>query len=152
MSRVKNVYLNDFVTNQFPLEKFKEMIIAYLNIVESFQLILGDKDYNINITQRYEMRLSSTRKPSNSKIESFIINKYDNKEKMEDCILKYPIAFNNLNDSSNNLEDELIKYIIELRKNARSEKNFELSDKIRDHLLSLGVTLKDSREGTTYEK
>lgn len=59
---------------------------------------------------------------------------------------------NNLNDSSNNLEDELIKYIIELRKNARSEKNFELSDKIRDHLLSLGVTLKDSREGTTYEK
>lgn len=108
MSRVKNVYLNDFVTNQFPVEKFKEMIIAYLNIVESFQLILDDKDYNINITQKYEMRLSSTRKPTNSKVESFIINKYDNKEKMEDCILKYPIAFNNLNDMERKVFTESI--------------------------------------------
>lgn len=108
MSRVKNVYLNDFVTNQFPVEKFKEMIIAYLNIVESFQLILDDKDYNINITQKYEMRLSSTRKPANSKVESFIINKYDNKEKMEDCILKYPIAFNNLNDMERKVFTESI--------------------------------------------
>lgn len=130
MSRVKNVYLNDFVTNQFPLEKFKEMIIAYLNIVESFQLILGDKDYNINITQRYEMRLSSTRKPSNSKIESFIISKYDNKEKMEDCILKYPIAFNNLNDMERKVFTESI---------LNNKKDIEVIDElgIYSNLLSL---------------
>lgn len=62
------------------------------------------------------------------------------------------VEFNSNSNSSNNLEDDLIEYIIELRKNARSEKNFELSDQIRDHLLDLGVTLKDGREGTTYEK
>ena len=49
-------------------------------------------------------------------------------------------------------EDELIKYIIELRNKARSEKRFDLSDEIRDSLLKIGITLKDGREGTTYEK
>lgn len=108
MCKNKTEYLNNFVTSQFPIEKFREMIIAYLNIIESFQLILDDKNYNINITQRYEMRLSSTRRPSHSKLESFIINKYDNKEKMEDCILKYPIAFNNLSDMERKVFTESI--------------------------------------------
>lgn len=108
MCRVKNVYLGDFVTSQFPIEKFKNMISAYLNIVDSFQLILSDKDYYINITPRYEMRISSNRKPTTSKIESFIINKYDNREKMEDFILKYPIAFNSLNEMERKVFTESI--------------------------------------------
>ncbi len=56
------------------------------------------------------------------------------------------------NNNSDSKEDELIKYIIELRNNARSEKRFDISDNIRDSLLKMGITLKDSREGTTYEK
>ncbi len=57
-------------------------------------------------------------------------------------------------DSSNenSHEDDLIKYIIELRKEARDEKRFDVSDNIRDRLQEMGITLKDSREGTTYEK
>ena len=49
-------------------------------------------------------------------------------------------------------EDELMKLIIELRKQARDEKRYDLSDEIRDKLSEIGITLKDSREGTTYEK
>lgn len=50
------------------------------------------------------------------------------------------------------LDDKLINYIISLRKQARDEKRYDLSDQIRDNLSELGITLKDSREGTTYEK
>jgi cysteinyl-tRNA synthetase len=50
------------------------------------------------------------------------------------------------------LEDELIKYIIELRNNARSEKRFDISDNIRDNLSKMGITLKDGKDGTSYEK
>ena len=50
------------------------------------------------------------------------------------------------------LDDKLINYIISLRKQVRDEKRYDLSDQIRDNLSNLGITLKDSREGTTYEK
>jgi cysteinyl-tRNA synthetase len=45
----------------------------------------------------------------------------------------------------------LIELLIEIRKDARSNKNFELSDKIRDDLKVLGVQLMDGKDGTTFE-
>jgi cysteinyl-tRNA synthetase len=43
--------------------------------------------------------------------------------------------------------DGVIKVLIELRKKARQEKNFALSDKIRDDLKSIGVQLMDGKGG-----
>jgi len=45
------------------------------------------------------------------------------------------------------LLDGTIQVLIELRKKARSDKNFALSDKIRDDLKSIGVQLKDGKDG-----
>jgi cysteinyl-tRNA synthetase len=50
------------------------------------------------------------------------------------------------------IEKELIELLIRLRNDARKEKNFALSDKIRDGLKELGIELKDSKDGTTYKK
>ena len=41
--------------------------------------------------------------------------------------------------------------VIEARKNARAEKNWEIADKIRIALDNAGIILKDSKEGTTWE-
>ena len=49
------------------------------------------------------------------------------------------------------LADEMIRTMIEKRKEAKSNKDFALADKIRDELLSKGIVLKDTREGTTFE-
>ena len=43
-----------------------------------------------------------------------------------------------------------VEILINLRKEARQNKDFALSDKIRDELAELGIQLKDSREGTTF--
>ena len=43
-----------------------------------------------------------------------------------------------------------IELLIQLRKEARANKDFATSDQIRDQLLELGIQLKDGREGTTY--
>ena len=40
---------------------------------------------------------------------------------------------------------------IELRNNAKKNKDYELADKIRNELLSEGIVLVDTREGTTYK-
>jgi cysteinyl-tRNA synthetase len=52
-------------------------------------------------------------------------------------------------ESSHNHEllDGTIQVLIELRKKARIDKNFALSDKIRDDLKAIGVQLKDGKDG-----
>ena len=52
------------------------------------------------------------------------------------------------------INEELITYIsemIEKRNEAKRNKDFELADSIRNELLSKGIVLKDTREGTTFE-
>ncbi|MBF6654497.1 cysteine--tRNA ligase [Flavobacterium columnare] len=44
----------------------------------------------------------------------------------------------------------VIEMLITMRKEARINKNWTLSDQIRDQLLELGIQLKDGKEGTTY--
>ena len=48
--------------------------------------------------------------------------------------------------------DAVMNLVIELRNEARKEKNWPVSDKIRDQLKSANILLKDNKDGsTTYE-
>ena len=49
----------------------------------------------------------------------------------------------------NELAENLMKVIISLRKDARETKNWALSDKLRDELAQIGITLKDNKDGST---
>ncbi len=44
----------------------------------------------------------------------------------------------------------VVELLIQLRNEARSNKDFATSDKIRDQLLAMGIQLKDGKEGTTF--
>jgi cysteinyl-tRNA synthetase len=58
-----------------------------------------------------------------------------------------------LNTDSNSNSDKLdsaVGLLIELRNEARLNKNYALSDKIRDDLSIGGITLNDSNNETTY--
>jgi cysteinyl-tRNA synthetase len=46
--------------------------------------------------------------------------------------------------------DAAMKVLIDLRLRARNDKNWALSDKIRDELAANGIVLKDGKDGTTY--
>lgn len=50
------------------------------------------------------------------------------------------------------LADDLMKIIIDLRQDARTKKDFGTSDKIRDELKKAGVVLKDMKDGVKWEK
>ena len=56
------------------------------------------------------------------------------------------------NETSIREDDEEIKKLIETRNNAKKKKDFELADSIRDELLSKGIVLIDTREGTIYKE
>jgi cysteinyl-tRNA synthetase len=44
----------------------------------------------------------------------------------------------------------LIKVLIQMRNLARANKDFSMSDAIRDELIALGIQLKDGKEGTSF--
>ncbi|MDQ6933450.1 MAG: hypothetical protein M3160_09795 [Candidatus Eremiobacteraeota bacterium] len=46
--------------------------------------------------------------------------------------------------------EEAIERVIELRARARGEKDFGTSDRLRDVLETCGVTVNDSKDGTTW--
>jgi len=53
------------------------------------------------------------------------------------------------NDTSDKLSST-IELLIKLRAEARNNKDFALSDQIRDQLQEMGIQLKDGKEGTTF--
>ncbi len=53
-------------------------------------------------------------------------------------------------DSKSNKLSGTVELLIKLRQEARANKNFNLSDKIRDELLEMGIQLNDSKEGTSF--
>ena len=55
-----------------------------------------------------------------------------------------------LNAANNDRLDGVLQLLIDMRMEARANKDFALSDKIRDELLALGIQLKDGKEGTSY--
>ena len=46
--------------------------------------------------------------------------------------------------------DGVVEMLIGMREDARANKNWALSDEIRDKLLALGIQLKDGKEGTSF--
>jgi cysteinyl-tRNA synthetase len=53
-------------------------------------------------------------------------------------------------DSSTNKLEGVVNMLIGMRNQARADKNFALSDQIRDQLMTFGIQLKDGKEGTTF--
>ena len=49
------------------------------------------------------------------------------------------------------LIDGLMQMILDIRATAKANKDWATSDKIRDSLGALGVTVKDGKDGATYE-
>ena len=49
-----------------------------------------------------------------------------------------------------NMTSELIEFILELRREARNEKNWAMSDKIRDRLAEMGIKIKYGKDKTTW--
>ena len=50
-----------------------------------------------------------------------------------------------------NITAELIEFLIEKRKTAKKDRNFALSDEIREKMAEIGIKIKDGREKTTWK-
>jgi cysteinyl-tRNA synthetase len=73
---------------------------------------------------------------------------------LSDCLTTfiYDVLGVKNENSTNSSEkiDDLVGLFIKMREDARANKNFALSDQIRDQLLAIGIQLKDGKDGTTF--
>ncbi len=53
-------------------------------------------------------------------------------------------------DTDDQLTERLLQLLVEVRADARQNKNFAIGDKIRDDLAAAGITLEDRKQGTTW--
>ena len=60
------------------------------------------------------------------------------------------LGLDNLDSQSNDKSAQLVELMLSIRNEAKNNKNYALSDQIRDQLNEIGITIKDGKEGTTY--
>lgn len=56
-----------------------------------------------------------------------------------------------VNNQSSELPDQLMGVIIDIRQTAKNEKNWAVADAIRQKLGEIGITIKDTKEGASWE-
>jgi cysteinyl-tRNA synthetase len=73
-------------------------------------------------------------------------------QKMKDSFrvfLEDVFGLTNINDQNNELLNPIMQLLLDIRKEAKSNKDFATSDKIRNQLTQLGILIKDDKEGNT---
>ena len=117
---------------------------VYTEYEKKFAESLGnDMNTSSGITVVYDVLKADT----NGATKRAILGRID--EVLSLSLLREP------EEDANEVDQELAGYIeqmIEERKAAKKEKNFARADEIRDELLAKGIVLKDTREGTTWER
>ena len=129
LNKVKSINVDDSIVDNIMMNKYDEL---FKNALEN------DLNTSNAITVLYDV-LKDNELNNNTKL--YLINKFD--EVLSLDLLK-----------QEEIDESLEKYInemIEKRNEAKKEKNYELSDKIRDELKEKGIIIKDTREGTVYE-
>ena len=130
-SKIKNIKENKNGEIEYNLvEKYKTNFLEALG---------NDLNTSLALTTLYDVIKSE----ANNNTKLYLIEMFDS-----------VLSLNLLKDDIQNIDDELTKYInekIEERNKAKQDKNYELSDSIRNELLQKGIILKDTREGTIFE-
>ena len=86
----------------------------------------------------------------NSALDLGIISASE-REKFGKTMQKFDVVLGVLVDSDGEVSDE-ISCLLEERNQARAEKDWVLSDKIRDQLLDLNIEVKDTPDGQVWRR
>ena len=129
--KIKNI--KDNTEGNIDYKKAEEYINQFKKSLEN------DLNTSLALTTLYDVIKANI----NNKTKLYLIGEFDK-----------VLSLNLLEDVKEEISEELLKYInnkIEERNEAKKNKNYELSDSIRNELLEKGIILKDTREGTKFE-
>ncbi|MBQ1928656.1 MAG: cysteine--tRNA ligase [Clostridia bacterium] len=113
--------------------------------IEQFKSALSnDLNTSLGITAIYDVLKADC----NGATKRYILNEYDKVLSLD--LLKGADELNNTVKSGEDVEE--IERLIAERAAAKKERNFSKADEIRDTLSKMGITIKDTREGTVWSR
>ena len=123
-------------------KKFMEAMDEDMNTPQALAVIFDQ----IKETKKFSVNISN-----GEEAEALNYSYNSLKKKIEDVLGIAIIMEEESGNLKNNdkLTGNLIELLIKLRADARKEKNFKLSDEIRDNLKELGIEIQDNKDGTT---
>ena len=134
---------------------------AYLKLKSKVKSLNKDGELNMELINKYDSlfkdAISDDLNTSNALTILFDLLKDDNLNSSSKLYLveKFDSVFSlDLVEHEKEIDSELLSKINELidkRNAAKKDKNYGLADSIRDELKEMGVVIKDTREGTTFE-
>lgn len=129
------------INNELEAELNKLINDCYLNMSDDFNTaktlaVLFEMSARINDIKSGNIQLNTIGKETFESFKNTYIGFMEN-----------VLGLREEEDHDHQLLDGVIKVLIDLRKKARQDKNFALSDKIRDDLKTLGVQLMDGKNG-----
>ena len=130
INKIKSIKKDDSKINQEGFDKYNN----------EFKNALAD---NLNTSNALTVLYDVLKSDINNNTKLALVESFDK-----------VLSLNLLKEEETSHNEELDKYIEEMilkRTEAKKNKNFELADSIRNELLSKGIVLKDTREGTTFE-
>jgi len=143
LGAIKN--LTAVVSNQTNTELVKELN----RMVDDCYLSMSD-DFNSAkaIAGLFEMsaRINDF-KSGNTSLEQVDLQTFEKFKSTYVDMMEKVLGLKEETDADGSHLDGVIQVLIELRKKARTDRNYALSDKIRDDLQAIGVQLKDGKNG-----
>jgi len=155
LERLKNCYLavkNALLTaTDNCVEAGAMMLAAVKEQEDAFQNAMND-DFNTALASAALFDMS---REINIYLKQDEINGAALKEAMDifgTLLQVMGIDFEERDIEDNGLTNQLMTLLIDLRKQARAEKNYAMADQIRNQLNEIGIILEDGKQGTTWKK
>ncbi len=130
---------------------YKKLKRQILNLKDDGEI---DKEIFEKYTNEFKEFLSDDLNTANAITLIYEVLKSDTNDITKKTTIKYfdeVLSLDLTTEENKKIDEYYIIEMIEKRNIAKSNKDFVTADAIRDELLSKGIILKDTREGTTYE-
>ena len=122
----------------------KEAAETYINkFKESMD---NDLNTSLGITALYDVLKADI----NDKTKLYLIDKFDQVLSLS-LIKKAEQLKNQEKEKASSIDEAKINSLIEERLQAKKERNYQKADEIRDMLTGMGIIIKDTKEGTTWQ-
>ncbi len=142
----------------FSLESLSGAENAYKKLKRQVLNLQNDGEIDNNLfvkyTNEFKEYLSDDLNTANALTLMYEVLKSETNDFTKKAIIEYfdkVLSLDLTKIEEKNIDKNYIEEMIAKRNEAKKNKDFTTSDAIRDELLSQGIILKDTREGTTYE-
>lgn len=139
--------MEELLANAKPGELDEELSSEIDQIVKNFEVAMDD-DLNTadGITAVYDLVKFANTNLDDTSSKEIVEKTLNTLNRLSDVL-----GILQREEDDDNL-DEYVEKMIQERAVARKEKDFAKADEIRDKLLEMGIKLKDTRQGVTWEK